>query len=83
VSKIDFDQRWIAKYTSVPGNLPWWEKLEGEDRKNAEAWILQRVPVVQPKAMCEKLGVCQSKIAPSCRAGVCRLAVPVKVDHAS
>jgi len=39
--KVEFDQRWIAKYTSVPGNLPWWEKLEGEDRKNAEAWILQ------------------------------------------
>jgi hypothetical protein len=38
---IKFDQRWTTKYTQVPGNAPWWEKLEGEDRKNAEAWILQ------------------------------------------
>ena len=37
------------------------------------------MPVVQPKPTCEKLGVCQSKIAPSCLVGVCRLAVPVKV----
>ena len=48
--KVEFDQRWIAKYTSVPGNLPWWEKLEGEDRKNAEFWILQNKNMfVDPK----------------------------------
>ena len=39
VNTPKFDQSWIAKYTQVPGNAPWWEKLQGEDRKNAEAWI--------------------------------------------
>jgi hypothetical protein len=37
--KPKFDSSWIAKYTKVQGDAPWWEKLEGEDRKNAEAWI--------------------------------------------
>ena len=36
-------------------------------------------PVPPKKPTCEKLGVCQSNLAPSCRAGVCRLAMPVGV----
>jgi hypothetical protein len=37
---IKFDQRWL---TNTTGNLnaPWYERLEGDDRKNAELWILQ------------------------------------------
>ena len=37
------------------------------------------VPLKPQKAICERLGVCQSNLAPSCRAGVCRLAVPVEL----
>jgi hypothetical protein len=36
-------------------------------------------PVPPKKPTCEKLGVCQSNLAPSCRAGVCRLAMSMGV----
>lgn len=37
-------------------------------------------PVIK-KPICEKLAVCQSKIAPSCQKGKCRLAMFVKVKN--
>lgn len=39
-TKPKYDSSWTLKALKVPGPQPWWEKLDGEDRKNAEAWIL-------------------------------------------
>ena len=43
-----FDQSWIASYTKALSPGVWWEKLQGEDRKNAEAWILATRGLFKP-----------------------------------